>query len=102
MHPGAAVVAGDAWGKVRAMYDHTGARLKDAGPAVPVEILGFDHPPVAGERARVVDSERTARQQAQQRAQRLRAESLARRQKTHLARAPVRRRQGRAASASST
>ncbi len=82
MHPGAAVVAGDAWGKVRAMYDHTGARLKDAGPAVPVEILGFDHPPVAGERARVVDSERTARQQAQQRAQRLRAESLARRQKT--------------------
>jgi translation initiation factor IF-2 len=82
MHPGAAVVAGDAWGKVRAMYDHTGARLKDAGPAVPVEILGFDHPPVAGERARVVDSERTARQQAQQRAQRLRSESLARRQKT--------------------
>ena len=82
MHPGEAVVAGDAWGKVRAMYDDTGARLKDAGPAVPVEILGFDHPPVAGERARVVDSERTARQQAQQRAQRLRAESLARRQKT--------------------
>jgi translation initiation factor IF-2 len=82
MHPGVAVVAGDAWGKVRAMYSDTGARLKDAGPAVPVEILGFDHPPVAGERARVVDSERTARQQAQQRAQRLRAESLARRQKT--------------------
>ena len=46
---------------------------------MPVEILGFDHPPVAGERARVVDSERTARQQAQQRSQRVRAESLARR-----------------------
>jgi translation initiation factor IF-2 len=78
---GDALVAGDAWAKVRAMYDYNGQRLTEAGPAVPVEILGFDHPPAAGERARVVESERTARQQAQQRAQRLRTETLARRQK---------------------
>jgi translation initiation factor IF-2 len=63
------------------MYDHTGQRIEEAGPAVPVEILGFDRPPPAGERARVVESERTARQQAQQRGQRLRTEMLARRQK---------------------
>ena len=73
LHAGAAVVAGDAWGKVRAMRTTTGA-VQGRRPAVPVEILGFDHPPAAGERFRVVDSERTARQQAQQRAQRLRAE----------------------------
>ena len=45
-------------------------------------MLGFDHPPPAGERFRVVESERVARQEAQQRAQRLREEQLARRQKS--------------------
>ena len=79
---GDAVVAGDAWGKVRALYDYKGAKLKEAGPAVPVEILGFDKPPGAGERCRVVESERVARQQAQQRGQRLREELFARRQKS--------------------
>ena len=58
---GDAIVAGDAWGKVRAMLDENGERLQEAGPAVPVEILGFDHPPPAGELARVVESEREAR-----------------------------------------
>jgi translation initiation factor IF-2 len=56
--------------------------VKEAGPATPVEILGFDRPPPAGEVARVVDSDRTARQMAQRRAARLRAESLARRSKS--------------------
>jgi translation initiation factor IF-2 len=74
-------VAGDAWAKVRATYDYTGNRIREAGPAVPVEILGFDHPPTAGERARVVESERVARQEAQRRAQRLRTELLSSRQK---------------------
>ncbi len=81
LHGGEAVVAGDAWAKVRAMYDYTGKRIREAGPAVPVEILGFDHPPTAGERARVVESERVARQEAQRRAQRLRTEMLSSRQK---------------------
>jgi translation initiation factor IF-2 len=82
LHPGDAIVAGDAWGKVRAMLDENGDRVKEAGPATPVEILGFDRPPPAGEVARVVDSDRTARQLAQRRAARLRAESLARRSKS--------------------
>ena len=61
LHAGDAVVAGDAWGKVRAMLDENGERLKEAGPATPVEILGFDKPPPAGEICRVVESERVAR-----------------------------------------
>jgi translation initiation factor IF-2 len=79
---GDAVVAGDAWGKVKALNDYTGRRVKDAGPGVPVEILGFDKPPPAGEFCRVVENERVARQAAQQRAQRLRAEAMARRTKS--------------------
>ena len=57
---GDALVAGDAWGKVRALEDDHGRKAKEAGPSVPVEVLGFDHPPPAGERFRVVDSERVA------------------------------------------
>ena len=73
---GDAIVAGDAWGKVKALNDHNGKRVREAGPGVPVEILGFDRPPPAGEVARVVENERVARQTAQQRAQRVRAEQL--------------------------
>ena len=76
---GEAIVAGDAWGKVKALNDHNGKRVREAGPGVPVEILGFDRPPPAGEVARVVENERVARQTAQQRAQRVRAEQLAKR-----------------------
>jgi translation initiation factor IF-2 len=79
---GDAVVAGDAWGKVRVMLNEHGDKVKDAGPATPVEIIGFDKPPPAGELCRVVESERVARQLAAKRAARLRAESLARRSKT--------------------
>ena len=67
---------------MRALEDDHGRKAKEAGPSVPVEVLGFDHPPPAGERFRVVESERVARQEAQQRAQRLREEQLARRQKS--------------------
>ena len=75
---GDAIVAGDAWGKVRALLDFRGEKVKDAGPGTPVEILGFDKPPAAGEHARVVENERQARQLAQARGQRVRAEQLAR------------------------
>ncbi len=78
---GDSVVAGEAWGKVRALNDYQGRRVKSAGPSTPVEILGFDKPPAAGELCRVVENERVARQMAQRREQRLRAEQLARGQK---------------------
>jgi translation initiation factor IF-2 len=77
---GDAIVAGPVWGKVRAMNDHTGARIKQARPGDPVEVLGLDGVCEAGERAEVVENDRRARQLAQQRAQRLKAEQLARRQ----------------------
>ncbi|HEX2110956.1 MAG TPA: translation initiation factor IF-2 [Gaiellaceae bacterium] len=75
---GDAIVAGDAWGKVRALHDYRGERVKEASPGTPVEILGFDKPPGAGEQARVVESERQARHLAGLRGQRLRTEQLAR------------------------
>jgi translation initiation factor IF-2 len=77
---GDAIVAGDAWGKVRALNDYRGEKLQEAGPGTPVEILGFDSPPPAGELGRVVENERAARQLAQQRGQRVRREQLAMRQ----------------------
>src|SRR5207248_3288483 len=65
------IVAGDAWGKVRALYDYRGDKVKEARPGDPVEVLGFDKPPQAGEHGRVVDSERVARGIAGQRATRV-------------------------------
>ncbi len=75
---GDAIVAGDAWGKVRALLDFRGDKVKEATPGAPVEILGFDKPPAAGEHARVVENERQARHLAQLRGQRVRTEQLAR------------------------
>src|SRR5262245_25987581 len=74
---GDALVAGDAWGKVRALYNYKGEKLQQARPGEPVEILGFDKPPPAGELARVVDHERTARDLANRRGERLRREQRA-------------------------
>ncbi len=74
---GDAIVAGDAWGKVRALYNYRGEKIKDAKPGDPVEILGFDKPPPAGELGRVVENERRARELANLRGDRLRREQLA-------------------------
>src|SRR3954449_11363952 len=79
---GDAIVAGDAWGRVRALFDYKGEKLQDAQPGDPVEILGFDRPPPAGEVARVVEDERAARDAAQKRAERLRREQLAQQRPT--------------------
>ncbi len=78
---GDAVVAGDAWGRVRALYNYRGEKLREAGPGDPVEILGFDRPPPAGELCRVVENERQARHLAQTRGERLRREQLAQQRK---------------------
>jgi translation initiation factor IF-2 len=76
---GDSLVAGAHFGRVRAMHDFTGARMKEAAPGDPVEVLGFDGVPEAGEFVRVVENERRARQLAGERAQRLKTEALARR-----------------------
>jgi translation initiation factor IF-2 len=76
---GDAVVAGAHWGRVRAMNDFLGNRVNQASPGEPVELLGFDGVPEAGELMRAVENERRARQLATERASRLKAEALARR-----------------------
>jgi len=73
------LVAGAHFGRVRAMHDFTGTRMKRAMPGQPVEVLGFDGVPEAGEHVRVVENERRARQLAGERANRLKTEALARR-----------------------
>src|SRR3954447_22042151 len=79
LHVGDAVVAGSHWGRVRAMSDFKGERVKAAKPGDPVEILGFDGVPEAGDYVHVVENDRRARQLATERSQRLKTEALARR-----------------------
>jgi translation initiation factor IF-2 len=74
---GDALVAGDAYGRVKALFDYKGERRESAAPGEPIEILGFDKPPAAGELARVVGNDREAREVANRRGERLRREQLA-------------------------
>jgi translation initiation factor IF-2 len=76
---GDALVAGAHFGRVRAMHDFIANKVKRATPGEPVEVLGFDGVPEAGEIVRVVENERRARQLAGERANRLKTEALARR-----------------------
>jgi translation initiation factor IF-2 len=76
---GDSLVAGPQWGRVRAMHDYTGAVVEAAVPGMPVEVLGFDGVSDAGEFVQAVENDRLARQQAQERANRLKTEQLARR-----------------------
>jgi translation initiation factor IF-2 len=76
---GDALVAGAHWGRVRAMHDFMGNRVKKAKPGEPVVILGFDSVPDAGESVRAVTNDREARHFASERAIRLKTEALARR-----------------------
>ena len=74
---GDAIVAGDAYGRVKALFDYKGERRESAAPGDPIEILGFDKPPAGGELARVVANDREARDIANRRGVRLRREQLA-------------------------
>ena len=61
------LLAGNAFGRVRAMMDETGAVVTEAGPSIPVELLGLDVAPAAGEEFLVLSDERTAREVAESR-----------------------------------
>ncbi len=84
LHVGDILVVGETFGRVRAMLDYNGETMSAAGPSVPVEVLGLDGVPAAGEKFRVVENERLARQIAATRSQRLRAEGLANRRPVSL------------------
>lgn len=60
-------VAGTTYGRVRAMFDDKGRRVNSAGPSIPVEVLGFEELPMAGDQLKVVEDEKKARQIAEQR-----------------------------------
>src|SRR5438876_9626720 len=62
LHGGDIVVAGAEWGRVRALISDVGAAVSEAGPSMPVEVLGFTGTPDAGDRLAVVDNEARARE----------------------------------------
>jgi len=74
---GDALVSGEAYGKVKAMFDFLGNAITQAGPSMPAQILGFNTLPSAGDFVMAVKDEREARQKAEQRTARLRQEQLA-------------------------
>jgi translation initiation factor IF-2 len=75
------ILAGKNSGKVKAMFDDKGNKLKEAGPSTPVSILGLDGAPQAGDKFNVFDDEREAKQIASKRSQ-LQREQSVRTQKT--------------------
>jgi translation initiation factor IF-2 len=81
---GQIVLAGTQFGRVRAMLDETGHTIEHAGPSIPVEILGLDGTPDAGDSFIVLESERQAREIAQQREMKRRQSKLAHRQAPRL------------------
>jgi translation initiation factor IF-2 len=78
LHPGDIVVAGAEWGRVRALISDTGKPLTSAGPSMPVEVLGFNGTPDAGDRLAVVESESRAREVTDYRARQKREKMAAR------------------------
>ena len=76
LHSGDSVIVGSSYGRIRAMFDDKGKKIKQAGPSIPVEILGLSEVPAAGDRFVVVKDEKTAREMAEKRKQKERAEYL--------------------------
>ena len=78
------ILAGSTFGKVRAMLDESGNDIKEAGPSIPVEILGLSDVPSAGEEVIVLNDERKAREIANFRAGKFRDTKLAKQQAAKL------------------
>ncbi len=73
---GDTVIAGSHYGRVKAMTDHKGKRLKEAGPSTPVQLLGLDGAPQSGDKITIADSDKEAREITAKRAQILREQSV--------------------------
>ena len=84
LHKGDIVLCGQEYGRVRAMRDERGDEVTEAGPSIPVEILGLSGVPAAGDEATVVRDERKAREVANYRQGKFREVKLARQQKAKL------------------
>ncbi|MBR4444213.1 MAG: translation initiation factor IF-2, partial [Clostridia bacterium] len=81
---GDTIVAGTAYGRVRAMVNDRGERVKSAGPSMPVEVIGFNDVPSAGDVISAVDDDRLSRQVAEERKDKLRAALVKSQTKTSL------------------
>ncbi|MBY0433754.1 MAG: translation initiation factor IF-2 [Cyclobacteriaceae bacterium] len=79
---GDVMVAGSNYGRVKAMFDDTGKKVQEVGPSTPVQVLGLDGAPQAGEKFQVMETDREARETANRRAQILREQSI--RTKKHI------------------
>ncbi len=84
LHAGDVVIAGTSVGRVRAMTNENGRTLKEAGPSVPVEIIGLDSVPSAGDEFNAVEDEKMARTLAEQRLTNSKEESFKSNAKTNL------------------
>ena len=73
---GDSIVAGTAYGRVRAMMDHTGKRLKEAGPSNPVQVLGLSEVPEAGDIMYCVEDDKLAKQVAEERKEKLKEQQI--------------------------
>ena len=78
LHVGDIIVAGAEWGRVRALVSDTGETIESAGPSTPVEVLGFNGTPDAGDRLAVVENEARAREVTDYRARQKREKMAAR------------------------
>lgn len=76
LHVGDSIIVGSTYGRIRAMFDDKGKKIKVAGPSIPVEILGLSEVPAAGDRFHQVKDEKTARDIAAKRKQKVREEYL--------------------------
>jgi translation initiation factor IF-2 len=76
LHVGDMMLAGDNYGRVKAMFDHHGNKIKKAGPSTPVQVLGLNGAPQAGDKLICLENEREAREIANKREQILREQSL--------------------------
>lgn len=84
LRKGDLLLAGESVGKIRAMVDEAGKPIVEAGPSIPVEILGLDMPPAAGEEFLVVEDERKARELAEMRQDKTRQDRVNRQQAAKL------------------
>jgi translation initiation factor IF-2 len=78
LHVGDAVVVGETYGRIRAMFDEAGARVETAGPSMPVEVIGLGEIPAAGDLLEAVTNERIAKAVAEERRERRKASEQAR------------------------
>ncbi|MDY5098183.1 translation initiation factor IF-2 [Clostridium sp.] len=76
LRTGDSLLVGSTYGRIRAMFDDKGKKIKKAGPSIPVEILGLSEVPAAGDKFHVVKDEKTARNMAESRKQKEKADSL--------------------------